>query len=662
MRTNRLLGSILLLALSVSLASAQAPPPPPPPPPLTPLPPPPEPAGNRVTAAKASLGKVLFWDEQLSSTRTVACGSCHQAARGGSDPRSIVGSAAATNPGADGIRGTSDDVTGSPGVALNSADGALVWSPLYGMHQQVTGRLAPSFINSGYGPELFWDGRAGTTFRDPETNVTILATGGALENQVLAPPIASTEMAHIGRSWADVVSRVLGARPLAISPSIPATLTSYINNRGYPELFAEAFGSAGVTAARIAMAVASYERTLFSTQSPFDSLIAGTATLRPQEQAGFQLFGALPCAACHAGSLMSDNAYHYIGVSPAPEDSGRMAVSHAPVDLGAFRTPSLRNVSMRSAFFHKGRFSTLAEVIDFYDRGGDFNAPNKDPRIRPLILNPNQKAQLLAFLGRPLTDPRVASSTAPFDRPALFSESALVPQVLAGGIPGSSGATPQPVALEPPFAGNPQFTVGIYGALGGAAAVLVIGETEPAATGGIPEYGSFARLETTLQGSGSDAGFGSVTLAIPDNGALYGKTLYGRWYVEDPGANDGVASSPAFSMQIFGAQGAGVPLPVSLPAAGPRTLRLYAGQPNPFVSRSAIRFDLAAATSVELNVYDVSGRAVRRLYNRAAVMPGTYSVTWDGRDDAGQSVPRGIYVYRLATDHGSETQRIVRLN
>ena len=664
MRSNVLLSSILCVALTATLAAAQGPPPPPPPPPppLTPLLAPPQPAGNLVTFAKASLGKLLFWDEQLSSTRTVACGSCHQAGRGGSDPRSILGSAGATNPGVDGIRGTADDVTGSPGVVVNNADGSFGWSSTYGMHQQVTSRLAPSFINSGYSPETFWDGRAGTTFRDPETNAVVLATGGALENQVLGPPVASVEMAHIGRSWADVINRVTASRPLAISPSLPAALSSYINGRDYSALFTEAFGSAGVTATRIAMAIASYERTLFSTQSPFDFLIAGTATLQPQEQAGFQLFGALGCAGCHAGSLMSDNAYHYIGVRPAAEDSGRFAVSHQPVDLGAFRTPSLRNVSLRGAFFHDGRFSTLSEVIDFYDRGGDFNAPNKAPAIRPLNLNPTQKAQLLAFLTRPLTDPRVAASTAPFDHPALFSESGLVPQVLAGGTPGSSGTPPQPVALEPPLAGNPEFTVGIYGALGGAPAVLVIGDAEPPASGGIPEFGSFARLETTLQGSGADAGFGSVTLAIPDNGALYGKTLYGRWYVTDPGAVDGVASSPSFSMQIFGAQGTGVPLPVSLPASGPRTLRLYAGQPNPFPSRTAIRFDLFAATSVELNVYDVSGRTVRRLYDRASVMPGTYSVTWDGRDDAGRSVPRGLYFYRLQTNQGSETQRIVRMD
>ena len=662
MRTNHLLGSLLLLALSASIAFAQAPPPPPPPPPpLQPLPPPPAPAGNPVTATKANLGKVLFWDEQVSSTRTVACGSCHQPARGGIDPRSVLGSAHATNPGADGISGTADDVTGSPGVVLTTASSAMEWSASFGLREQVTGRKSPSFVNAAYAPLLFWDGRAGQSFADPVTGETILPAGAALENQALGPPVASGEMGHLGRSWTDVASRVEASKPMALSTFQPAAMQAYINSRSYADLFSEAFGSAGVTAARIAMAIATYERTLFSTQTPFDDLIAGNNTLTPQENQGFQLFGQLPCASCHAGALMSDNQFHYIGESPAAEDSGRFAVSHVPTDLGAMRTPSLRNVSLRSTFMHDGRFSTLAQVIDFYDRGGDFNAPNKDPRIHPLNLNPQQKAALIAFLSRPVTDARVASGSAPFDMPVLYSESRLVPEILAGGVAGGAGAPPQVVALEPPLAGNPTFTVGVFGALGGAEAVLVIDENEPPADGGIPATGSFARVATTLEGTGSSDGYGSATVSIPDDPQLYGKTLYGRWYVSDAAASGGVASSPAFRMTVFGAQGAGLPLATSLPPA-PRTLRLYAGQPSPFPVSTILRFDLFTASRVKLAVYDVTGRTVRRLYDRASAMPGAYAVTWDGRDDAGQDVPGGVYFYRLDTDRGSETQRVVRLH
>src|SRR5256885_1864092 len=86
------------------------------------------PAGNPVTATKAALGKTLFWDEQLSSTRTVACGTCHVASNGGADPRSASPGARSTNPGPDGVFGTADDIQGSVGVPLALADGSYKWS------------------------------------------------------------------------------------------------------------------------------------------------------------------------------------------------------------------------------------------------------------------------------------------------------------------------------------------------------------------------------------------------------------------------------------------------------------------------------------------------------------------------------------------------------
>src|SRR5207245_8333999 len=117
---------------------------------LPPLNPPPPPPGNPVTAAKAYLGKTLFWDEQLSSTRTVACGTCHFAANGGSDARAIVGNPRSTNPGADGTFGTADDVFASPGVISNNGDGTYSLSPTYGFHEQVTGRKSRSYIDAGF--------------------------------------------------------------------------------------------------------------------------------------------------------------------------------------------------------------------------------------------------------------------------------------------------------------------------------------------------------------------------------------------------------------------------------------------------------------------------------------------------------------------------------
>jgi cytochrome c peroxidase len=660
MRWTHVLRLALLMLLPASIALAQPPPPPPPPPPLTPLPPPPQPPGNPVTTAKANLGKALFWDEQLSSTRTMSCGSCHQSSRGGSDPRSIPASARATHPGPDGVRGTPDDVLGSPGVVLNQADGAFAWSVLFGLLEQVTGRMAPSFINAAYAPELFWDGRAGPIFRDPETDATLIVNGGALEKQALAPPVSTAEMGHLGRSWTDVATRVAGAMPLMLASHVPTALSTWIDHRTYPALFDEAFGSRAVTGARIAMAIASYERTLFSTRTPFDSVIAGTATLTPQETAGMQLFGGLGCAGCHAGSLMSDHRFHYIGVRPAAEDPGRQAVTLAPGDLGAFRTPSLRNVALRPAYMHDGRFTTLEDVVDFYDRGGDFTAPNLAPGIRPLNLTPGQKAALLAFLRRPLTDPRVASGAAPFDRPTLYTESALVPEVLTGGVPVGGGAPPIPVAIEPPVVGNDRFTIGVHGAPAGAEAVLVIDASEPAAGDGMPASGSFARLSTVLGTADSGGGFGSATLAIPEDAALVGQTLYGRWYVTDPGAAGGVASSPAFRFTIFGPDGRTAPVAVEPPVASPPSTRLLASRPNPFSTVTTVRFELSSASHARLVVYDVTGRAVRRLYDQVAA-PGAYAVDWDGRDDVGHGVPEGVYFYRLETGRDTRVARVVHL-
>ncbi|MCB1061705.1 MAG: hypothetical protein KDN20_02150 [Verrucomicrobiae bacterium] len=88
--------------------------------------------------AKTNLGKVLFWDEQLSSSRTISYGTCHHPVTGGADPRSTIGDAISTNPGPDGISGTSDHITGSPGVILNWGDGLYDLDDYFGMTRQVT--------------------------------------------------------------------------------------------------------------------------------------------------------------------------------------------------------------------------------------------------------------------------------------------------------------------------------------------------------------------------------------------------------------------------------------------------------------------------------------------------------------------------------------------
>lgn len=540
--TARKVFVVLLISVSAILYS-QGPPPPPP------LGPPPVPPGNPVTTAKANLGKALFWDEQLSATGTVACGTCHKAPNGGSDPRSTRTSAAAVNPGADGTFGNGDDVVGSPGVPSNQADGSYAWHSIFGYREQVTARKARSYIDAAYSPELFWDGRASSTFRDPVTNAVVIPAGGALESQAAAPPIEPGEMSHIGRAWTEVAADVAAAKPLALSPSVPTALSTWIGTRSYPELFQEAFGSPDVTPSRIILAIATYERTVYSDQTPFDAFLGGNpGALTAQEQRGLGVFNGARCSQCHTGGLTSDNQYHFIGVRPSAEDLGRFTVTGNNPDRGAFRTPVLRNVALRGPFMQGGQFTTLEEVVEFYNRGGDFREPNLDPRIAPLNLSPGQKADLLAFLRRPLTDPRVAAETAPFDRPTLYTESNRVPVVAAGGVPGSGGVVPSVMAIEPPLLGNANFTVGVTGGLANAKAVLVIDDNPPPANAGVPATGSLARRLTTLSAEGA----GSISMALPTASSFAGRTYHGRWYVQDPGAAGGVAVSNAFQMTLFG--------------------------------------------------------------------------------------------------------------
>ncbi len=522
--------------------------------PIPPLDPPPAPAGNPVTAAKAYLGKALFWDEQLSSSRTVSCGTCHTGRNGGADARSITAGASSLNPGPDGLLNTADDIRGSLGVPATNADGTYTFTAPYGVNDQVTGRKTVSYVDAGYSPTMFWDGRAGGTFRDPITNSVILNGGAALESQVLGPPVATVEMGHTGRTWTDVATRMAGVKPLALSPSVPAGLAAWINGRTYADLFQAAFGSPDVTPTRIAMAVATYERVLFSDQTPLDLSNAGITPLTAAEQRGRNVFAAPGngCAGCHAGSIATDNIFHYDGVRPQNDDTGRFQVTGNVNNLGEFRTPSLRNVELRGSFFHNGQFTTLDQVIAFYNRGGDFNGPNKPPPIHPLNLTAQQQADLVTFMKRPFTDPRVAAEAAPFDRPTLYMESNRVPLVTGAGRAGGGGFTPVIKAISPPLVGNPNFTVSVTAALGNAPAVLVIDAADPGAGTTIPVAGSFARITVNTQNTGNGNGWASTTVAIPDNPVLVGKTFFARWYVTDAGAASGFSVSPAAKFTVFG--------------------------------------------------------------------------------------------------------------
>jgi cytochrome c peroxidase len=532
------------------------------------LPPPPAPPGNPLTQAKADLGKALFWDEQLSSTGTVSCGTCHMPEAGGSDPRSFS-SPGSVNPGPDQLFGTEDDIRGSLGVPRARPSGHYASDSVFGLFEQVTGRKAPSAIGAGHSKQLFWDGRAGEQLVDPASGQILLFSDAALESQALAPIVSDIEMGHLGRDWHDVVTRVAAAEPLALSDFVPAALDSWIANRSYPQLFSDAFGSAEITPARIAMAIASYERTLLANNTPWDRILAGqpvNEVLTDIERQGLLIFldpDTSGCGDCHSSGLgpvrFTDDLFHNIGVRPPQEDLGRFNVTGEERDRGAFRTPDLRNVVLRAPYMHNGSLRSLGAVIDFYDRGGDFDAPNLHPSIQPLGLSLNQKRSLLAFLGRPLTDPRIALGLPPFDRPSQYADSAHVPAELGLGTAGGGGFVPRIIALEPPQIGQDDLTVGIDHALGGAPALLLFSSSYT--PGGVFRDGatlfpdlaaSGVRRLRALSGSGPGAGWGSIVLPIQGDTSLVGSSLYAQWVVLDPGAEGGrLAASPAVEWGWF---------------------------------------------------------------------------------------------------------------
>lgn len=382
------------------------------------LPPVPVPPENPITEPKRVLGKILFWDEQLSSNGTVACGTCHRPAVGGGDPR------AARHPGVD--KGTIDDVFGSPGIVALDANGQPVPHAVFGAAPQVTPRLASSNFMALWADEVFWDGRARSAFHDPQTKRVAIARGGALENQALAALMNDAEMAKQGRTWEDLAKTVREAAPLALASNWPADVAAALTTRpSYPQLFAAAFGDQAVTPVRIAFALATYQRTLVADQTAWDRFVAGdTNALNERARYGWRAFQAFRCDACHAPPLFTNNDFFQIGLRRADFDRGRENVTHNAEDAGEMKVPSLRNAALRPRFMHTGEFTSVSAAIRFYIN--TLALPERDgiPGSGLYTFNMSQvdEGDLREFIVTALTDPRVRDETFPFDRPTLKSE------------------------------------------------------------------------------------------------------------------------------------------------------------------------------------------------------------------------------------------------
>jgi len=324
------------------------------------------PEGAVLSAETIELGRHLFYDVRLSGPGTVACSSCHRQERGFADD-------VAVSVGADGQAGV-----------LN----------------------APGLANAAYRMPLTW----------------AHASIGELEAQLLLPMYGADplEMGMAGAE-AEIRARLAG-------------------DAAYPALFAAAFADQAdpITLEHARLALASFVRSLVSFRSPFDDYLGGDrGALSDAARRGSELFFSqrLGCGGCHSGLLLSAatiteasgalpaEAYHNIGLydvdgaggypGPAP---GLIAETGIPRDMGRFRVPSLRNVSVTAPYMHDGSVATLEEVLAIYERGGRAiasgpwagdgkNSPLRSDRLRSFELSDGERADVLAFL-EALTDRR----------------------------------------------------------------------------------------------------------------------------------------------------------------------------------------------------------------------------------------------------------------
>ncbi len=223
-------------------------------------------------------------------------------------------------------------------------------------------RSVPTLVNRAYGRAFFWDGRTST-----------------LEEQVIKPIESESEM----------------------DMTVGEAVVRLKRKSRYRKMFRQAFRSEP-NGEDLARALASYVRTIYSGDSPFDRYIYGKrSALTDQQRRGLRIFRAKGnCTACHIGPTLSDEEFHNTGVAWRDhkiQDEGRSAITGEIEHKGAFKTPTLREIDRTAPYMHDGSLTTLKDVINFYNDGGRKN-PYLDREIRPLRLTQEEKAELLAFL------------------------------------------------------------------------------------------------------------------------------------------------------------------------------------------------------------------------------------------------------------------------
>ncbi len=331
------------------------------------------PADNPITDAKAKLGDMIFDEKRLSADNSVACNTCHS-------PRNGFTTHTKT------ARGVGD---------------------------QIGKRNAPSILNAMFYKSLFWDGRAAT-----------------LEEQATMPILNPIEMGQ--KEPKDVVAR------LAAIPE-------------FVEAFQRVFGRP-VNWEDMGKALAAFERTRLSTEAPFDRFLHDNENgLNASQRRGWALFtGKGRCTNCHtydpALPLFSDNRFHNTGVAARGRDFnqlakraaersltnnkteidklaletdysdlGRFLVTKKSEDIGAFKTPFLRDVLLTGPYMHDGSLETLWDVVEFFNDGGNQN-PFLDAEMKPLGLTESEVDDLVNFLTALTSDRFAELRAAELDR------------------------------------------------------------------------------------------------------------------------------------------------------------------------------------------------------------------------------------------------------
>jgi len=178
----------------------------------------------------------------------------------------------------------------------------------------------------------------------------------------------------------------------------------------YPGRFFKAFGSEEITYENIAKALAQFERTMISGDSKYDLYLRPGVPvfLTDEEFLGYDLFFSEEgdCFHCHGGILFTDGLFHNNALDAEPSD-GLYEITGNPLDIGLYKTPTLRNIALTAPYMHDSRFQTLEEVIDFYSEGLQ-QSPTVDPLMKAVHkggvqLTQEKKGYLLAFL-KTLTD------------------------------------------------------------------------------------------------------------------------------------------------------------------------------------------------------------------------------------------------------------------